>query len=117
MIDEKRFEDLVVTVTETQDRAKSNTKRLDQIEKDRKELSASLTKMATAVEVLATEQRYSAKAQAETKQKVEDIDTKVSKLELAPAKSATKFKDEFIKAFITAVVGAIIGAVLALIFK
>lgn len=117
MIDDKQFNDLARQVIQTEDRAKSNTKRLDEIERDRKELSDSLTKMATAVEVLATEQRFSAKAQTETKQKVEDIDAKVSKLELAPAKSANRIKEEIVKAVITVVVGAIIGAIFALILK
>ena len=106
-MDEKDIEQRLCRV---EDRSKSNTHRLDQIERDRKELSGSLTRMATAVEVLANEQKH-------TKEKLDDVDEKVSNLELAPAKSASRIKEKIIEVAIAAVLGAIIGAVLTLIIK
>lgn len=113
-MDDKDFEQ---RLTRVEERAKSNSHRLDEIEKDRKELSGSLNRMASAVEVLATEQKHTAEAQKETREKLEEVDEKVSNLEQAPAKSASRIKEKVIEIVIAGILGAIIGAICALIFK
>lgn len=110
-------EEIVKKLTETEARSKSNTHRLDKIEESNGELTKTMNRMATAVEVLATEQRHSAEAQKTATEKIDKIDEKVSNIELAPAHSAKKIKEEIVKAIVTALIGAVIGALLCLILK
>ena len=63
-------EEIAVKITENEQRSKSNTKRLDRLEADHDALS----RLATAVEVIATNQSNIA-------EKVDKIDKKVDQLE------------------------------------
>ena len=76
-----------------------------------------MNRMATAVEVLANEQRHQTEVQQNTSQKIEKIEKKVESIELAPAVEAKDIKKEFLKSVISVLVGAVLGALLALIIK
>lgn len=104
-------------LTKVEERSKSNTHRLDEIEKERSELNRNMSRMATAVEVLATEQKHQTDTQRSTDQKIEKIEKKVEGIELAPAKDAKDLKKEFFKSVIGVIVGVILGAIFALIIK
>jgi hypothetical protein len=68
-------EELAVKLAETESRSKSNTHRIDALERDQEALNT----IATSVAVMANEQKTISK-------KVEDIDVKVDALETKPAK-------------------------------
>lgn len=104
-------------LTKVEERSKSNTHRLDEIEKERSELNRNMNRMATAVELLANEQRHQTETQKSTDNKIENIKKKVESIELAPAKDAKDLKREFWKSLIGVIVGAVVGAILALIIK
>lgn len=67
-------EEIAVKLTEEEQRGKSNTHRIDKLEKDQ----AVLHRLVTAVEVLVTKQTAMA-------EKVDKIDSKVSALEAVPS--------------------------------
>lgn len=111
------LDEVAVIAIEARDRAKSNTHRIDEMQQERSELNHNMSRMATAVEVLATEQRHQTETQRSTDAKIAKIEEKVEGIELAPANDAKVYKREFIKASIAAVVGAILGAILTLIIN
>lgn len=111
------IDEVAIIAIEARDRAKSNTHRIDEIQQERSELNHNMSRMATAVEVLATEQRHQTETQRSTDQKIENIEKKVEGIELAPARDAKDIKKEFIKSAIGVVVGAILGAIFALIIN
>lgn len=111
------LDEVAIIAVEARDRAKSNTHRLDEIQSERSELTHNMNRMATAVEVLATEQRHQTEVQRSTSQKLETIEKKVEGIELAPAAEAKDLKKEFLKSVIGVLVGAVLGAILALIIK
>lgn len=67
-------EEIAVKITENEQRSKSNTKRLDRLEADHDALS----RLATAVEVIATNQKNMS-------DKINKIDKKVDQLEAVPS--------------------------------
>ena len=67
-------EEIIIKVTENESRSKSNTKRLDRLEADHDALS----RLATAVEVIATNQQNMS-------EKINKIDEKVDQLEAVPS--------------------------------
>lgn len=111
------LDEVAVIAIEARDRAKSNTHRIDEIQSERSELTHNMNRMATAVEVLANEQRHQTEVQQNTSQKIEKIEKKVESIELAPAVEAKDIKKEFLKSVISVLVGAVLGALLALIIK
>ena len=64
----------IVKLQETEDRSKSNSRRIDKLEKDFEVLN----RLASSVEVLATEQKN-------MYQKIDSIDSKVTELEKVPS--------------------------------
>lgn len=91
-------EDMIKALTETGERAKANSRRID-------ELAISVTalnKMATALEVLATKQN----AMAET---VHLIDSKVTSLEAKPMKRLGTVVGYIAAAICSASAGAFLG--------
>ena len=111
------IDEVAFIAIEARDRSKSNTHRIDEMQQERSELNHNMSRMATAVEVLATEQRHQTETQRSTDAKIAKIEEKVEGIELAPANDAKAYKREFIKASIAAVVGAILGAILTLIIN
>ena len=109
--------EIVRVLQETADRSKSNTKRLDKIEESAEKTSEAITRMAVAVEGLATEQKHSVEAQKTAAGKIDKLDEKISIIETAPAKEAKALKQKIIEGVVMLVIGAIVGAVFALILK
>lgn len=110
-------EELLTKLIETEERSKSNTHRLNHMEKEYGTLSQSLNRMATAVEVLATEQKHSADEQRKMRVTISETNDRVANLEIAPAKSLKKIRDEIIKQIVGVVIGTLIGAILTILFK
>ena len=110
-------QELLTKLIETEERSKSNMHRLGHIEKEYSALSQSINRMATAVEVLATEQRHSADEQRKLRETITQTDHKIASLEIAPSKSARKIKEEIIKQAASAATGTFVGALLTLILK
>lgn len=110
-------EELFTKLIETEERSKSNTHRLNHMEKEYGELGKSIHRMATAVEVLATEQKYSTDEQRKMRETMAQTADRVASLEIAPSKSAKKIHDEIVKQIVGVVVGTLIGAILMLILK
>lgn len=93
-------EGLDVKLAEVDSRARSNTRRIDKLEQS----NEALNRLATSVEVLATQQKQMAEA-------VERLDGKVSDIEAKPAKRW----DNLTTTVINWVVIAILAA--AIVFK
>ncbi len=110
-------EELLTKLIETEERSRSNMHRLNHMEKEYGELGKSLNRMATAVEVLATEQKYSTDEQRKMRETMSETATRVASLEIAPSKSARKMRDEMAKQIVGALVGTLVGAILMLILK
>lgn len=94
-------EEVVQILSETLQRAKSNSRRID-------ELSSSvvaLNKMATALEVLATKQEVMSDA-------LHQIDDKVSALEKAPARRLYTVLGYIAAALCSAAAGAVVGMII-----
>ena len=94
-------EEVVQILSETLQRAKSNSRRID-------ELSSSvvaLNKMATALEVLATKQEAMSDA-------IHQIDSKVSALEKAPARRLYTVLGYITAALCSAAAGAVVGMII-----
>ena len=70
----KNYKPSIVKLTEIEDRCKSNSHRIDRLEQN----SEALNKLASSVEVLATEQKN-------MYEKINSIDTKVTDLEKIPS--------------------------------
>lgn len=95
-------EELIATITEVVQREKSNTKRLDRLEADHD----ALARLATAVEVIATNQKHMT-------EKVDKIDEKVSQLEAVPS---DRWKS-FIGYILSAAVSALFTIIIHNVFK
>ena len=75
-------EEMAVRLVETEARSKSNTHRLDEMD----EKVDTLNRLATAVEVMATEQKHQTETMAEIKTDVTALGTKVDAIEKKPGK-------------------------------
>ena len=91
------YEELVIHLTEVDTRSKSNTRRIEQLEKS----TDVLHRLATSIEVMATKQQA-------MNDNIEKMDAKITVLEEKPVKRW----DTLVTAGITTVVGIIIGAIL-----
>lgn len=89
-------EEIIKAIAENTQRSKSNSHRIDALEKN-EEL---LNKMVTALEVMATQQKNVA-------EKVERIDSKVTRLEQAPIKKIWTLIGYLVAALCSAAAGAI----------
>jgi predicted nuclease with TOPRIM domain len=110
-------QELLTKLIETEERSKSNMHRLNHMEKEYGALNQSINRMATAVEVLANEQRHSADEQRKMRETISETNHKVVNLEIAPAKSSKKIKNEIIKQTVATMAGTLVGALLTLILK
>lgn len=89
-------EDMIKAIAENTQRSKSNSHRIDDLEKN----GELLNKMVTALEVMATQQKNVA-------EKVERIDSKVTRLEQAPIKKIWTLIGYLVAALCSAAAGAI----------
>lgn len=99
-------EAIVRELTETDARSRSNTKRLDRLDR----LLEEQQEMALAVKELATNMKYMLEEQKKQGERLEN-------LEKAPVDEAAYFKRVTVGCIITGAISAIISAVLAFIIK
>ena len=88
-------EDMIKAIAENAQRSKSNSRRIDELEKN----GELLHKMVTALEVLATQQKNVA-------DQVEKIDSKVTRLEESPMRRITTIVGYIVAALCSAAAGA-----------
>ena len=93
---------MAVKLAEVDARSKSNTHRLD----DMDEKVDTLNRLATAVEVMATEQRHQTETMAEIKTDVTALGTKVDAIEKKPAKRWDGMVDKVLYGLVGAIVTA-----------
>lgn len=89
-----QLDELAVQVADIDARAKSNTKRIDKLERD----NDALNSMATSIAVMAERQEIMSK-------QVDTIDKKVTCLEQLPAKRWNGIVDKIILALVSLVLG------------
>ena len=104
-------EEMAVRLVETEARSKSNTHRLDEMD----EKVDTLNRLATAVEVMATEQRHQAETMAEIKTDVNTLGTKVDAIEKKPAKRWDGMVDKFLYGLVGVLAGALGAGLLYLL--
>lgn len=98
-------EDIIKELAETEARSKSNTKRLDRLDR----LLEEQQEMALAVKELATNMKHMLEEQKRQGARLES-------LEKAPIDEAIYYKRMAVGCVITGIIGAVISAVLAIIF-
>lgn len=98
-------EEMAVKLAEVDSRSKSNTHRINELS----EQIDAVNRLATAVEVMATEQKHQTEAVASIKQSVSDLDAKVEAIERKPGKRW----DGIVEKFMSGLVGALAAAVFA----
>lgn len=99
---EQEFEHRLTTVEE---RAKTNTKRLDKLEK----VTDAIHEMSNTMIHLVEQTKH-------TNENVEELKVKVDAIEKEPYENAQAIKKTVITCIITAVVSAVVGALIGLIF-
>lgn len=92
-------------LTEVEERAKSNTKRLDKLEK-----------VTEAIHEMSNTMVHLVEQTKNTNENVEELKEKVEAIEKEPLENAKAIKKTVITCIITAVVSAIVGALIGLIF-
>ena len=98
-------EDIIKELAETEARSKSNTKRLDRLDR----LLEEQQEMALAVKELATNMKHMLEEKKRQGARLES-------LEKAPIDEAIYYKRMAVGCVITGIIGAVISAVLAIIF-
>ena len=91
-------DDIIKAITETEQRSKSNSHRIQNLEQNAKLMG----KMVTAIEVLATQQKTVA-------EQVDKIDRKVTKIELSPIKKLSGVIGYILAALCSAGAGMLLG--------
>ena len=95
-------QEMAVKLAEVDARSKSNTHRLDEMD----EKVDTLNRLATAVEVMATEQKHQTETMAEIKEDVTALGTKVDAIEKKPAKRWDGMVDKVLYGLVGAIVTA-----------
>ena len=96
-------QEMAVKLAEVDARSKSNTHRLDEMD----EKVDTLNRLATAVEVMATEQRHQTETMAEIKTDVTALGTKVDAIEKKPGKRWDGMVDKFLYGLVGVLAGAL----------
>ena len=104
-------EEYAVHLAEVEARCKSNTHRIDALEKSQE----ALHKLATAAEVMATEQKHQTQAMAEIKANVDSLTEKVEAVEQKPAKRWDGMVDKFLYGLAGVLAGALGAGLLYLL--
>lgn len=104
-------EEMAVRLVETEARSKSNTHRLDEMD----EKVDTLNRLATAVEVMATEQKHQTETMAEIKTDVNTLGTKVDAIEKKPAKRWDGMVDKVLYGLVGVLAGALGAGLLYLL--
>lgn len=103
----------IIKLQETEDRSKSNSKRLDEHDKKFKEMSEKLEdihELTYSVKTIANETKL-------MREDVNKLDTRVASIESEPAKDYKEIKKNIRNQIITFILGAILSAVSVMIFK
>lgn len=98
--------DIEHRLTATEDREKSNTRRIEKLEKVVDVIHEMSRTMVKLVEQIKT-----------TNESVQELKCKVDKMEREPAEAHKQLKKTITTSIVTAVIGAIIGALLSLVLK
>lgn len=104
-------QEMAVKLAEVDARSKSNTHRLDEVE----EKVDTLQRLATAVEVMATEQRHQTETMTEIKNDVTALGTKVDAIEKKPGKRWDGIVDKFFYGVVGALATALAGGLIYLL--
>ena len=104
-------QEMAVKLAETEARSKSNTHRLDKIEED----FDALNKLASAMEVMANEQKHQGEAVAEIKNDVTALGTKVDAIEKKPGKRWDGMVDKFLYGLVGALATALAAGLIYLL--
>ena len=104
-------EEQAVRLAEVDARSKSNTHRIDALEKNQE----ALHKLATAAEVMATEQKHQTEAIKEIKANVDSLTEKVEAVEQKPAKRWDGMVDKFLYGLVGVLAGALGAGLLYLL--
>ena len=103
----------IIKLQETEDRSKSNTKRLDEHDIKFKEMSEKLEdihELTYSVKTIANETKL-------MREDVNKLDIRVGDIEKEPAKEYKESRKEIRKQIISTIAGTIIGGLIALIMK
>ncbi len=98
-------DEMIKTITENSQRSKSNSHRIEELQKN----GEVLNKMVTALEVMATQQKNVA-------ERVEKIDSKVTRLEESPMKRIYTLIGYIVAALCSAAAGAIFSGGIDMMF-
>ena len=101
-------QEMAVKLAEVDARSKSNTHRLNDVEEK-------VDTLATAVEVMATEQRHQTETMAEIKTDVTALGTKVDAIEKKPGKRWDGMVDKFLYGLVGVLAGALGAGLLHLL--
>lgn len=104
------LDEMAVHLAEVDSRSKSNTHRINELSTQ----IEAVNRLATAVEVMATEQRHQTTAMEEIKADVAKLDAKVETIEQKPAKRWDGMVEKIIYGFIGALVAAATTGLIAL---
>lgn len=105
--------DIERRLTETIDREKSNTRRIEKLEKGFEVIYDLSKTMARLVEqIKTTNEKVNS-----TNESVQKLESKVDAIQSEPAEAHKQLKKTITTSIVTAIIGAIIGALLSLIFK
>lgn len=104
-------QEMAVKLAEVDARSRSNTHRLDEMEGK----VDTLNRLATAVEVMATEQRHQTETMVEIKTDVAALGQKVDTIEKKPGKRWDGMVDKFIYGIVGALATALAGGLIYLL--
>ena len=100
-------EEMAVKLAEVDQRAKSNTRRVEKLELQ----TDAIQSLATSVEVLVKEQNHQTQAMGRIEKTVEKLDGKVEALEKKPGKRWESAVEKIIMTLIAAIVGFILARI------
>ena len=98
-------EEMAVKIVEIEQRARSNTRRVEKLELQ----TDAVQSLATSVEVLVKEQVHQTEAMERIEKNVEKLDGKVEALEKKPAKKW----DKALETIVSLLIGAVVALVLS----
>ena len=98
-------EEVIAKLTEIDHRTKSNTRRVEKLEKQ----TEAIQSLATSVELLVKEQSHQTEAMARIESNVEKLDGKVEALEKKPGKKWESITEKVLWALIAAAIGFILA--------
>lgn len=98
-------EELAVKLAETEQRSRSNSHRIDELEKD----FNALNKLATAVEVMVTEQKHQSETMGKIETDVTALGQKVDAIEKRPGRRWDSLVEKAVWAVCAAVIAFLLG--------